>query len=43
VVLREPGQGRPAFSFVTSDRFERARVAKGTDEDIVFIRRVRWP
>ena len=39
VVLCDPGQDRPPLSFVTRNRFERARMAKGTDEDIVFILR----
>jgi len=36
VVLCDPGQHRPSLSFVTPKRFERARRAKGTDEDIIF-------
>jgi hypothetical protein len=37
VVLCDPGQDRPALSFVTPTRFERSWRAKGTDDDIVFI------
>lgn len=37
VVLCDPGQERPALSFVTPARFERSWRAKGTDEDIIFV------
>lgn len=39
IVLCDPGQGRSALSYVTKHRFELSRVARGTDEDIVFISR----
>lgn len=36
IVLCDPGQHSPSFSFVLPHRFERSWRARGTDEDIIF-------
>lgn len=37
LVMYNPGHNNPRIMFVTPSRFQRARSAKGTDEDIIFI------